>query len=62
MASDLAEQFGRVPKEAVRPQRRAENSAISELIAYLERENAKWLEQEELDPVAPVEGESTFAR
>jgi hypothetical protein len=62
MTSDLAERFGRVPEEAVRPQRRAENSAIAELMAYLQRENAKWLEQEELDPVAPVEGDPSFER
>jgi Uncharacterized protein conserved in bacteria C-term(DUF2220) len=62
MASDLAEQFGRVPEERVRPQGRAENSAIAELVTYLQCENAKWLEQEELDPVAPGKGDPEFKR
>jgi hypothetical protein len=53
MMSDLAEAFGRIPEEAVRPPRQAENSAIAELVTYLANDNAKWLEQEELDPVLP---------
>jgi hypothetical protein len=28
-------------------------SAISDLVAYLQRQDAKWLEQEELDPELP---------
>jgi hypothetical protein len=54
MTSDLAEAFGRIPEEAVRPPRQAENSAIAELVDYLQNDNAKWLEQEELDPVLPL--------
>jgi Uncharacterized protein conserved in bacteria C-term(DUF2220) len=54
MTPDLAETFGRIPKEAVRPPRQAEHSAIAELAAYLRNDNAKWLEQEELDPVRPT--------
>jgi hypothetical protein len=53
MTSDLAEAFGRIPEEAVRPPRQAENSAIAELVTYLANDNAKWLEQEELDPMLP---------
>jgi hypothetical protein len=54
MTSDLAESFGRIPEEAVRPPRRAENSAIAGLVTYLQGDQAKWLEQEELDPKLPV--------
>jgi hypothetical protein len=54
MTSDLAEAFGRIPEEAVRPPRQAEHSAIAELVNYLQNDNAKWLEQEELDPVLPL--------
>jgi hypothetical protein len=53
MASDLAEKLGRVPTEAFRPPRNAENSAISSLVTYLQSDGAKWLEQEELDPALP---------
>jgi Wadjet anti plasmid transformation system JetA-like protein len=53
MSADLAERFGRVPEQAVRPPRGAENSAISSLVTYLQSDGAKWLEQEELDPVLP---------
>jgi hypothetical protein len=53
MTADLAERFGRVPDQAVRPPRRTENSAISPLATYLQNDGAKWLEQEELDPVLP---------
>jgi len=41
MTSDLAEAFGRVPEEAVRPPRQAEHSAIAELVNYLRNDNAK---------------------
>jgi Uncharacterized protein conserved in bacteria C-term(DUF2220)/Uncharacterized protein conserved in bacteria N-term (DUF3322) len=54
MSADLAERFGRVPEQAVRPPRQTERSTISPLVAYLQAEGAKWLEQEELDPVRPV--------
>jgi len=53
MTSELAEQLGRVPREAFRPPGNAENSAISALVTYLQSDGAKWLEQEELDPVLP---------
>ncbi len=53
MTADLAERFGRVPEQSVRPPRRTEDSAISPLVAYLQSDGAKWLEQEELDPVLP---------
>jgi hypothetical protein len=53
MTSDLAEKFGRIPEDAVRPPRPAENSAIGDLVSYLQGDKAKWLEQEELDPVLP---------
>jgi hypothetical protein len=53
MTSDLAERLGRAPKEALRPPRNADNSAISSLVTYLQSDGAKWLEQEELDPTPP---------
>jgi hypothetical protein len=53
MSADLAGRFGRVPEQAVRPPSRAEGSAISSLVTYLQGDGAKWLEQEELDPVIP---------
>jgi len=54
MASELAEKFGRVPEDAVRLPRQAENSAIDELVRYLRADGAKWLEQEEIDPEIPI--------
>jgi Wadjet anti plasmid transformation system JetA-like protein len=53
MTSELAETLGRAPAEALRPPRNAENSAISSLVTYLQNDGAKWLEQEELDPIPP---------
>jgi hypothetical protein len=53
MSAELAEKFGKSPVEAVRPSVASEGSAISPLVAYLQRDDAKWLEQEELDPVIP---------
>jgi hypothetical protein len=53
MSAELAEKFGKSPAEAVRPSVASEGSAISPLVAYLQRDDAKWLEQEELDPVIP---------
>jgi Uncharacterized protein conserved in bacteria C-term(DUF2220) len=53
MTADLAEQRGRAPAKSFRPPRNAENSAISSLVTYLQSDGAKWLEQEELDPVLP---------
>jgi Wadjet anti plasmid transformation system JetA-like protein len=59
MSADLAERFGRVPEQAVRPPRGTENSAIAPLVAYLQSDGAKWLEQEELDPVRPGSSDRT---
>ena len=54
MSVDIAEKFGRPPAELVRPAAGASRSAIADLVDYLQRDDAKWLEQEELDPVMPV--------
>jgi DNA topoisomerase VI subunit A len=54
MSVDVAERFGRRPVEMVRPSGGASASAISDLVEYLQRDDAKWLEQEELDPALPV--------
>jgi hypothetical protein len=56
MSAELAEKFGKSPVEAVRPSVASEGSAISPLVAYLQRDGAKWLEQEELDPIIPQVG------
>jgi hypothetical protein len=53
MTPELAETFGRTPDQSVRPLKQAENTTIADLVAYLSGEGAKWLEQEELDPVLP---------
>jgi hypothetical protein len=53
MSIDVAESFGRLPAEPVRPAAVASDSAIADLVAYLQRDDSKWLEQEELDPVLP---------
>ncbi len=53
MSADLAERFGHAPEQNVRPPRQTDSSAISPLVTYLQAEGAKWLEQEELDPVIP---------
>lgn len=53
MSADLAEMFGKPPAETVRPGVASDGSAISQLVNYLQRDDAKWLEQEELDPVIP---------
>jgi hypothetical protein len=56
MSGDIAEKFGKVPTEIIRPALAPETSEIFELTKYLQRDDAKWLEQEELDPIVP----STF--
>ena len=56
MSGDIAEKFGKVPMEIIRPALAPETSEIFELTKYLQRDDAKWLEQEELDPIVP----STF--
>ena len=53
MSVDIAEKFGKPPAEPVRPTGGASASAISDLVEYLGRDDAKWLEQEELDPALP---------
>lgn len=53
MTPELAETFGRAPDEAVRMPKPAQDTAIAALVTYLSGEDAKWLEQEELDPVLP---------
>jgi hypothetical protein len=53
MTPELAETFGRSPDDGGRPPKPADNTAIAHLVAYLAGENARWLEQEELDPVMP---------
>ena len=54
MSVDIAERHGRCPAVPVRPPPGTTTSAISDLLVYLQRGDAKWLEQEELDPVLPV--------
>jgi hypothetical protein len=54
MSVEIAERYGRSPVDRTRPAQGTTISAISELSAYLQRDDAKWLEQEELDPVIPV--------
>lgn len=53
MTVEIAERQGRCPVDRVRPALAA-TSAISDLLVYLQREDAKWLEQEELDPMIPA--------
>jgi hypothetical protein len=53
MSVEIAERHGRCPAVPVRLPPETATSAISELSAYLQRDDAKWLEQEELDPVLP---------
>jgi Uncharacterized protein conserved in bacteria C-term(DUF2220)/Uncharacterized protein conserved in bacteria N-term (DUF3322) len=54
MSVEIAERYGRSPVDRVRPAQGTTTSAISDLSAYLQGDDAKWLEQEELDPVIPV--------
>jgi hypothetical protein len=54
MSPSLAEKLGRAPIDGFRPPSNAVNSAMSGLIEYLQTAEAKWLEQEELDPALPV--------
>jgi hypothetical protein len=53
MSANIAEMFGRPPPDRIRPKVGTTESAISDLVEYLQRDDAKWLEQEELDPVLP---------
>jgi hypothetical protein len=54
MSVYIAEKFGRPPAEPLRLAAGAPASAIADLVEYLQRDDAKWLEQEELDPVLPA--------
>jgi Uncharacterized protein conserved in bacteria C-term(DUF2220) len=54
MTPEIAETFGRTPDESVRSHRQAQDTALAALVTYLSGAGAKWLEQEELDPVLPV--------
>jgi hypothetical protein len=53
MSANIAERFGSSPPDRIRPKVVTTESAISGLVEYLQRDDAKWLEQEELDPVLP---------
>jgi DNA topoisomerase VI subunit A len=54
MSVEIAERYGRRPVAPVRSSQGTTKSAVSDLSVYLQRDDAKWLEQEELDPVIPV--------
>jgi hypothetical protein len=54
MSSDLADRLGKPPADHIRLPTGVVPSAISDLVTYLRREDAKWLEQEELDPKLPL--------
>jgi hypothetical protein len=54
MSSDLADRLGKPPADRIRLPTGVVPSAISDLVTYLRREDAKWLEQEELDPKLPL--------
>ncbi|MCS3893285.1 hypothetical protein M2171_002418 [Bradyrhizobium japonicum USDA 38] len=53
MSADLADSLGKLPTDRTRLPSGAMPSAISDLVTYLRRDDAKWLEQEELDPKLP---------
>lgn len=55
MSADLADRLGKPPADRIRLLTGgAVPSAISDLVDYLRRDDAKWLEQEELDPKSPL--------
>jgi Wadjet anti plasmid transformation system JetA-like protein len=54
MSPDLADRLGKLPPDRTRLPTGVMPSAISDLVAYLRRDDAKWLEQEELDPSLPT--------
>ncbi|MGY3618088.1 Wadjet anti-phage system protein JetD domain-containing protein [Bradyrhizobium sp. USDA 10063] len=54
MSVEIAERSGELPPKKSAPARCAPDSGIATLAGYLAREDAKTLEQEELDPVLPV--------
>jgi hypothetical protein len=53
MSPEIAEGFGKVPAKKAVVTRCPPESGIAELVEYLAREDAKTLEQEELDPCIP---------
>ncbi|WP_375779214.1 Wadjet anti-phage system protein JetD domain-containing protein [Bradyrhizobium sp. ma5] len=53
MSADLADSLGKLPADHTRLPTGVMPSAISDLVTYLKRDDAKWLEQEELDPRLP---------
>ncbi|MES5481532.1 DUF2220 family protein [Bradyrhizobium sp. INPA03-11B] len=54
MSAALADRLGKPPTERARLPSGAMPFAIADLVAYLRRDDAKWLEQEELDPRLPT--------
>jgi hypothetical protein len=54
MSVDIAERLGRAPASRLVPTSCPPESGIHPVSEYLEREDAKTLEQEELDPSMPV--------
>ena len=54
MSTDLADRLGKPPADRIWLPTGAVPSAISDLVDYLRRDDAKWLEQEELDPKSPL--------
>ncbi|QND71398.1 hypothetical protein [Tardiphaga robiniae] len=57
MSAELAEKFGKSPLKSFDLALPSDGSAISQLVTYVQCDEAKWLEQEELDPVIPQVGE-----
>jgi hypothetical protein len=53
MSPEIAERFGRVPAKKTSVTRCPPESGIVRLVEYLARDDAKTLEQEELDPCVP---------
>jgi hypothetical protein len=62
MSVEIAERYGRRPVAPVKSSQGTTESAISDLSAYLQREDAKWLEQEELDPAIPVRNHAALLK
>jgi hypothetical protein len=58
MSVEIAEKLGKPSAERVRLPADVISSAISDLAAYLRHTDAKWLEQEELDPMTPEVGDA----
>jgi hypothetical protein len=53
MSVEIAEKFGNKPSKKTASARCPAESGISALAAYLTEDDAKTLEQEELDPLLP---------